>query len=468
MLYLLRVNQIIIRSGSKCQIKEAFKKLAQWLKINLYANLIKLLNKIISSNQFINQHRLSPEAFTRNRSLPFKTVILFLINLIKSSIQNELDKFFKTVTNSELPQRVVTSSAFSQARKKLSHKAFIELNQAQVKYFYENIDYKKWEGFRLLAIDGSTLMLPKNEQTIKEYGEFNSREETASVVIARVSQSYDVLNKITLESIISPQSSGELDLAVEHIKSTSGSVPLQKTKDIYLLDRGYNAYWIYAMILSRNADFCVRVNSSSWNIVKEFIACGLREKVCEISPCHKSKGKSKELGLSVEPIKVRLICIDLNNGDKEILMTSLIDCEKYPYELFEDLYHNRWPVEESYKIMKSRIEIENFTGKSPEAVKQDFHARIFTVNLTSILSFSVQKKIEKKNNKYIYQINWTQAIAKMKDSVVLLFIRKDIQLIINGLHYHFLKNIEPVRPNRIFPRMHKPKKHYYFAYKPLS
>jgi hypothetical protein len=170
----------------------------------------------------------------------------------------------------------------------------------------------------------------------------------------------------------------------------------------------------------------------------------------------------------VEPIKVRLICIDLNNGDKEILMTSLIDCEKYPYELFEDLYHNRWPVEESYKIMKSRIEIENFTGKSPEAVKQDFHARIFTVNLTSILSFSVQKKIEKKNNKYIYQINWTQAIAKMKDSVVLLFIRKDIQLIINGLHYHFLKNIEPVRPNRIFPRMHKPKKHYYFAYKPLS
>src|SRR3972149_3714682 len=119
MLYLLRTNQIIIQGEDKCQNKGVLKELAQWLKINLYASLIKLLNNIISSNQFINQHRLHPKAFTRNRSLTFKSVILFLINLLKSSIQNELDKFFKTINHSELPDRVVTNSAFTQASKKL-------------------------------------------------------------------------------------------------------------------------------------------------------------------------------------------------------------------------------------------------------------------------------------------------------------------------------------------------------------
>ena len=59
----------------------------------------------------------------------------------------------------------------------------------------------------------------------------------------------------------------------------------------------------------------------------------------------------------------------------------------------------RWRIEESYKVMKSRIEMENFSGKSPKAAKQDFHARIFTANLTSILSFPVYEKIKKNHNK---------------------------------------------------------------------
>ena len=147
-----------------------------------------------------------------------------------------------------------------------------------------------------------------------------------------------------------------------------------------------------------------------------------------------------------------------------------LDKEKYPYELFEDLYHNRWAIEESYKIMKSRVEMENFTGKSPEAIKQDFHARIFTHNLAAILAFPVHEQVKKNNKdkKYEYQINWTQAIAKMKDSVVLLFIRDNVHKIINKLQEHFSRNIEPVRPNRKFPRSPKPKKHYYMAYKPIS
>ena len=157
MLTLLSKKQIIIERENKCQNKGLLEGLAQRLKVNLYANIINLINNIISSNQFVNRHKLHPKAFTRNRSLPFKSVILFLINLLKSSIQSELDKFFKTINHSELPNRVATSSAFTQARKKLSHKAFIELNQAQVKYFYKNIAYNRWQGFRL------TELVNKNE-----------------------------------------------------------------------------------------------------------------------------------------------------------------------------------------------------------------------------------------------------------------------------------------------------------------
>ena len=460
---MLRINQEILLEENKCQIKGNLKGLARWLKTNLYANLINLLNNIISSNQFIERHRLQKNSFTRNRSLPFKSVILFLINLLKSSIQNELDKFFKAITTEDLPDRVVTGSAFTQARKKLSHRAFIEMNKEQTKYFYDNVNYKRWNGLRLIAIDGSTLILPKNDQTIKEFGEFSHSRKTTPVVLVRASQAYDVLNKIAIDSILSPLSVGELDLASEHIK-------FSENNDLYLFDRGYNAFWLFTMIISKGANFCARINIRNWKGARELIASGLREKVIEIHPSPIAKTKCDKLNLSTQIVKIRLISIDLENGEKEVIATSLLDEEKYPYELFADLYHKRWIIEESFKLTKSRIEMENFSGKLPEAIKQDFYARIFTANLTAILSFTVNEQIKKinKNKKYEYQINKTQAVAKMKDSIVLLFIRRNIDKIIKALQKHFSKNIVPIRPRRTFPRLFKSKKHYYMAYKPIS
>ncbi|MCL5029551.1 MAG: IS4 family transposase [Bacteroidetes bacterium] len=336
----------------------------------------------------------------------------------------------------------VTNSAFTQARKKLSHKAFVELNEQQTKYFYDNVDYKRWNSFRLVAVDGSTLIVPKNEETIKEFGQFTHSPKTTPVVMARASQAYDPLNKITIDTVISPLSVGELDLAASHIKKAD-------VNDLYLFDRGYNAFWLFSMILSKGSNFCARINIRNWKAAHMLIESGLKEKVYIKYPSEKAISKSKELDLSVEPIVVRFISIDLDNSDKEVLATSLLDFEKYPYELFEDLYHNRWQIEESYKIMKSRVEMENFTGKSPEEIKQDFHARTFTQNLAAILAFPVHEEVKENNKdkKYEYQINWTQAIAKMKDSVVLLFIRDNIHKIIEKLQKHFLRNIEPVRPN---------------------
>jgi hypothetical protein len=48
------------------------------------------------------------------------------------------------------------------------------------------------------------------------------------------------------------------------------------------------------------------------------------------------------------------------------------------------LYHQRWGIEEDYKVMKSRLTIENFSGFSVEAVLQDIHAKTLTKNLAAV------------------------------------------------------------------------------------
>jgi hypothetical protein len=54
-----------------------------------------------------------------------------------------------------LGEQTVSNSAFSQARANLKHTAFIALNNRNIEIFYEDDDYQRYQGFRLLAIDGS-------------------------------------------------------------------------------------------------------------------------------------------------------------------------------------------------------------------------------------------------------------------------------------------------------------------------
>lgn len=82
--------------------------------------------------------------------------------------------------------------------------------------------------------------------------------------------------------------------------------------------------------------------------------------------------------------------------------------------------------------------------------------------------FYVLIKEKTKERKWDYQLNFTQAISKMKDSVALLFTRpiENIKQYIDHLGELFLANIEIVRPDRKNPHnFRKSKRIYPMSYK---
>jgi len=454
-----------LNGGKKCQILSK-KNSSDGTEIacDVRSSLIDFLKKIIFSEKFLSSNKLSSNNFTRNRILPFHYIIFFLMNLIKGSYQDELDYFFKAIDHSETFARKVTKSAFCKARKKLKPEAFIQLSMEAVKYFYNHFNPKKWLGFNLLAIDGSTVKIPRTTEVEKHFGVWCANSQNPRP-LARISQMFDVLNKITIDAIIAPKATGERDLCETHFLKLMPN-------DLVLLDRGYPAFWLFSLILSWGANFCARVQVDKWTQIRKFFRSGKLQKVIDLKASGSSLAKCRELGLDTVGLKLRLIRIELENGQTEILITSLIDTEKYPVEIFSDLYHHRWPVEEDYKAMKCRIEIENFTGKSVQSVYQDFHARIFSKNLTAILIFPTRLDIEQidENRLHQYQINFTQTLSKMKDTIVLLFVRPlDVaKNLIATLHDLLIKTTEPVRPNRKYPRNHKiQQKCFYPCYKPV-
>ncbi len=457
--------KIFQKRSKKCQKKL---KIGMSLARNLPKNCAKLITFIkntICDLKFIQQHKQNESDFTRTRCLPFSTIIIFLINLLRASIQNELDKFFQTLFNRVTPIQEVTASAFCQARKKLKYTAFVALIHQVQQLFYQIFTPHRWYGLRLLAVDASLIQLPKQKAIEDYFGVWHSVKSTVLCPMARVSHLFDVLNHVTLDAIIAPKSDGERALAAKHFQH------LEKN-DLVLLDRGYPAFWLFQLILAYGAHFCARLPINLWTkTIQAFMTSMLAEQTITLEPTFASRQECLKLGISTQPIQVRLIRIELDNGESEVLITSLTDCKTYPYELFKELYFQRWPIEEMYKLLKSRIEIGNFTGKSVSAVKQDFYARVFICNLTSMLAFPVHAKITEKHqqSQLDYKINWTQALAKMKNSVISLFFSDNVIGIIEYLFKSFLANNSAIRPGRKFARRisFAPKK-FAFAYKPIA
>ena len=316
------------------------------------AELIKSLKKLICSKDFLKRHRQKSNDFIRQRKLPFSTLLFFLINLIKGSYQDELDHFFKAINRFDIAKRIVTKAALSKARMKLKYEAFIELNSHLADHFYRNFSPLKWHGFNLIAVDGTTLKLPRIEAIADHFGAWYP-SQGGKCPKARVSQMFDPLNKITIDAIISPKSEGERELAAFHFLNL---LP----EDLVLLDRGYPAYWLFNLVTSLGSNFCARVKRKEWKIVRQFYNSGKMEKIISLTAPRTSVEQCKKMGLDLKPLKLRLIRVELDTGGAEILITSLLDTDRHPHYMFSELYHLRWPVEEDYKTMKQWIEIGNF------------------------------------------------------------------------------------------------------------
>ena len=438
--------------------------MARNLLFKICAELIEFLKKIITSQEFLARHRQSKKDFSRQRKLPFHVLIAFLINFVRGSYQDELDKFFKALHRFDVARRVVSKVALTKARMKLKFQAFVELNQHLISYFEKYFNPLTWHGFRLLAIDGSMTRLPQIKAIAEHFGVWHVRQGLPSAM-ARISQLYDTLNKITVDALISPKHIGERELAAKHLLKLMPN-------DLILLDRGYPAWWLFKLILSMETSFCARISCTKWKAVRSFFYSGLTEKIISLPIHATSVAQCKEMGLDMKPLKLRLIRIQ--NGDKvQVLVTSLIDAKRYPIDIFHDLYLNRWPIEEDYKSIKCRMELENFSGKSALSVYQDFHAKIFAKNLVSIMAFPVNNFLKNncENRKYDYQINFAQALSKSKGIIALLFHepKAKIMKLIADLQNIFQRTIEPIRPGRKYPRNHKVSaRKFFLSYKPIG
>ncbi|KAF0138690.1 MAG: transposase ISLbp1 [Stygiobacter sp.] len=387
--------------------------------------------------------------------------MLFQINIATKSLSVELTRFFHRIENNT-EARSFSKQSYSEARMKMKHGAYIELTDDLVKAYYAEGDELRYKGYRLVAIDGSRIQLPNTKEVITEFGIAENKGK--SVPMAMTSTAYDVLNHIAVNTSLERYETSERTLAEYHIEKMQ--TLRANSKDILLMDRGYPSVYLCAKMLVNSYDFVVRCNAEKFlNEVKAFSQSTATDEIIELDLHTGSRKYNKILQELVQKhslatIRLRIVKILLEGGTTEYLLTSLLDQETFSVDDLKKIYHLRWNEETYFNFQKNVLEIENFSGKTPETIRQDYFARVLSSNLGSLLIEEAQEEVDAEtmhsdDRQYQrYNINRTVATGILKDEVIeMLFAPKELlRKKHNLLLAKIKKHIIPEIPGRTFVR----------------
>lgn len=412
--------------------------------VNVLSQILKESDKLINFPKFKEAYT-ADNTFVRDRKLSFENSIYFILSGLRKSLAIEISEFSEKYK--ELLFKEVSKQAFSKARQNISYEAFAELCRLFVKVFYESeLELKKWNGFNVFAIDGTSLQVPDTQENVEYFGCRKNQYDTQTA-LASASAMYDVLNDIVLDAIIDTYPAKEKNQARRHIEAITNPKVLDKS--IITFDRGYPSFDFFNYLDQKNIFYVFRLSESF----------GFAKSQSASDSIHEYK-KGNVNG------KARVIKFNLPDGTKETLITNIFDFG-ITVPMFKELYFLRWGIECKYKELKSSIEIEEFSGKKPVTIKQDFYASIYLSMLSSLIKSQTDMVIALSVNnttKYQYQSNRNFILNKVFNNLIdMLIHHRKVTKIINSIIEKAKKIRSHIRPNRSCERKnkHPRKKHHY-------
>lgn len=405
--------------------------------------------------------RIGGKSFSRKSTLTAETVIRFLIGAEGGSLAKILHDAGIQATASAVTQRR------AQIPPEVFRTVFTNFNSTCA-------DNEFFCGYRLLAVDGTAVNLPRNP---KSPSFVQNDGIPKGVNQLHVTPLYDILNRTFADVVIQPEpKKDEIGALVDMLERNTFT-----QKALIIADRGFESYNLIAHCLEKeNVDFLIRVRQN-YSAMREVAKLPMMELDCTFRPTitttqtkedkksgyvflqvpKKSKAGSKTRRgrwdfPSPYPMKLRVCRFLLDNGEFETVATSLP--ASFTLEDIKELYHLRWGIETAFRDWKYTLGLVNLHGKSDAFAEQEIYASLTAFNFASRVCNEVVVR-QPKNGVYAYKVNFKMAVMLCKE-----FLRTpnaDGEKLPEEIERHTV----PIRPDRQDERNLKVKGFAGFVYR---
>ena len=238
-----------------------------------------------------------------------------------------------------------------------------------------------------------------------------------------------------------------------------------------MVDRGFPARDLLGTLVGQGADILWRMGTAecnSWACVHAF----LRDR---------TKPLEAVVGLPLGPkgadgqptiIRVRLIRRVFSRGrpkkgqkrDLMVLMTTLLDEQVWPADRLVAMYERRWVIEDWFRDVKVRFNVEAFHSRSDTLLVQEIHALLAWMTVCAIVERDAYRRVERSRGRQNpedplrFQISPSNLYQAASRLFARLLITQDIDVALGAseIDLQWLDSTaRRRRPNRSYVRVRK-------------
>jgi hypothetical protein len=353
----------------------------------------------------------------------------------------------------------VTEEAFVQARRKLPWAFWVALLAVLSEQFeVDHGQQLRWQQFRLLALDGTTINLPNWKRLSEHFGTASngkgSRATQARMVMLQFPQV-----RMPWRYELTPLAEGERTVAGRLLENL-------RANDLVLMDRGFFSYGLFQQITRQNAHFAIRQVAGV--VFKTVRRLGPQERVVKWRPADR---KWRKAGLP-EDMELRVIDYQVRGFRSSALVTSVLDPQVISRDQWIDmatvndagevleggLYHRRWEIETTFAELKVTQGMEgSLRGRTPASIRYEVAGHVL---LYLLVRWLMVEAAEEHGISDARRLSFAEARRELEDLRVTLVCaspRRIRTVLLPRLWERIASHTVPFRPGRHYPRPHDTK-----------
>jgi hypothetical protein len=310
----------------------------------------------------------------------------------------------------------------------------------------------RWLGHRVRVVDGSTLTMPDTPENQAEYPQLASQKRGCGFPIARILVVFSLAVGTVLEAAIGKyqgKQTGENSL-FRTLHST-----LQEG-DVVLADRYFSGWFDLALLQQRGVQMVVRKHQLRATDFRTGQRLGHDDHlVCWNKPPRPEWMSQEQYATLPDSLTLRELRVRVEQRGfrtKEVLViTTLLDAEKYSAGEFAKLYRRRWQAELHLRSLKIVLQMDHLRCKTPHRVRNEFYMHLVGYNLIRRLMAlaAFQAGVEP------WTVSFKGALQTMNNLLPLLSSHVSTDRWCEALLEAIATHVVGDRPDRFEPRVKK-------------
>ena len=320
-------------------------------------------------------------------------------------------------------------SSYGRAVQRLPETFFTLLAGAVTRKLRRDRPAKLWHGHRVLLLDGSGLSMPDTPELQAAFGQPGGRRPGCGFPVAHLLALFDHADGYLVETHLAPLRTHDLAHApTMHDAMQAG--------DLLLADRAFGSFAHLALLQKRGRHGLFRQHQRRPR--------GLRRDRLATYPKPKEKpswltaAEYAELPATIVVREVRVkVRVPGCRVRHLVLVTTLLDREKYPARDLAKLYAQRWQVETNLRHLKTTLNMDVLRSQTADGVRKEVQAFALAYNLVrSVMATAgAQQGVPAERISFVDALRWLRR-AKADEPVPALLVH-------------------PARPGRFEPRVVK-------------